>query len=90
MRKAYLASLAAAAVLSLGWMRTSSASHQDCCHRSPAKSVATAATSAFAMASFNADDVRKEFNGTGEKVRVVALLSPTCPGCQSGHAVVGR
>lgn len=39
---------------------------------------------------FNTDDVRKEFNASGEKVRVVALLSPTCPGCQSGHAVIGR
>ena len=73
----------------LGGMRTSSASHQDCCHRSPAKSAATAATSTVAMASFNRDDVRTEFNASGEKVRVVALLSPTCPGA-SLDMVVGR
>ncbi len=69
--------------------RTASPTNQDCCHRSPAKSPAPTVTSA-AMASFTTDDVRKEFNSSSEKVRVVALLSPTCPGCQSGHAVVSR
>jgi len=42
------------------------------------------------MSSLNAEDVRKEFNASSQKVRVVALLSPTCPDCQSGHRVVGR
>jgi len=42
------------------------------------------------MSSLNAEDVRKEFNASSQKVRVVALLSPTCPDCQSGHGVVGR
>jgi len=35
-------------------------------------------------------DLRKEFNASSQKIRIVALLSPTCPECQSGHAVVGR
>jgi len=42
------------------------------------------------MSSLNAEDVRKEFNASSQKVRVVALLSPTYPDCQSGHGVVGR
>jgi hypothetical protein len=37
-----------------------------------------------------AEDVRKEFNTSGDKVRILALLSLTCPGCQPGYAVVGR
>lgn len=82
--------LGVSVILTAGWARTPSAASQDCCHRSPAKSPAPAATASVAMASFNTDDVRKEFNASSEKVRVVALLSPTCPGCQSGHAVVGR
>src|SRR5260370_16029640 len=42
------------------------------------------------MTALRTDDVRKEFNASSQKVRVVALLSPTCPDCQSGHTVVGR
>src|SRR5229473_6440039 len=93
MRKTYSVLLIAAVLLSFGWMRASSAVHQDCCHPSVAKSGSSAAlatTPARPMSSLNADDVRKEFNASSQKVRVVALLSPTCPGCQSGHAVVGR
>lgn len=42
------------------------------------------------MPPVTTDDVRKQFNASSNKVRIVALLSPTCPGCQSGHAIVGR
>src|SRR5229473_1500376 len=93
MRKTYSVLLIAAVLLSFGWMRASSAVHQDCCHPSVAKSGSSAAlatTSARPMSSLNVEDVRKEFNASSQKVRVVALLSPTCPDCQSGHGVVGR
>ena len=42
------------------------------------------------MSATTTDAVREEFNASSGKVRIVALLSPMCPGCQSGHAVVGR
>ncbi len=93
MRKTYPVLLSAAVLLSFGFMGASSAAHQDCCHPSAVKSgnsAALATTSAKPMSSLNAEDVRKEFNASSEKVRVVALLSPTCPDCQSGHAAVGR
>ncbi len=93
MRKTYPAVLIVAALFSFGWMGASPAAQQDCCHPSAAKSgisATLAATSARPMSSLNAEDVRKEFNSSSQKVRVVALLSPTCPDCQSGHGVVGR
>src|SRR6266849_10793447 len=93
MRKTYSVLLIAAVLLSFGWMGASSAVHQDCCHPSVAKSgrsAALATTPARPMSSLNAEDVRKEFNASSQKARVVALLSPTCPDCQSGHGVVGR
>lgn len=65
-------------LLSLGGQGTSSPGAQDCCHRSPAKSTAApTAKSWAAMAPFDTEDVRKGFNAWSEKVRVVALLSPT-------------
>ena len=42
------------------------------------------------MSSVTEDEVREEFNASSDKLRLVALLSPMCPGCQSGHAVVGQ
>ena len=93
MRKIHSVLQIAAVLLSFGWMAASSAAHQDCCHPSAAKSGSSAAlatTSARPMSSLNVEDVRKEFNASSQKVRVVALLSPTCPDCQSGHGVVGR
>ena len=42
------------------------------------------------MSPVTTDGVRREFNASSDKVRIVALLSPACPGCQSGHAIVGR
>ena len=93
MRKTPSVLLIAAVLLSFGWMGASSAARQDCCHPSVAKSGssgALATTSARPMSSLSAEDVRKEFNASSQKVRVVALLSPTCPDCQSEHGVVGR
>src|SRR5260370_27339764 len=93
MRKTYPIVLIVAVLLSFGWMGAASVAHQDCCHPSAPKagsSAALATTSARPMSSLNAEDVRKEFNASSQKVRVVALLSPTCPDCQSGHGAVGR
>lgn len=93
MRRTYSILVLGVVLLSLGWMGASSATHQDCCHPSAAKSgrpKAAAATPVTPMSSLNTDDVRKEFNASSQKVRVVALLSPTCPDCRSGHGVVGQ
>src|SRR5260370_41141621 len=93
MRRTYSVLLIPAVLLSFGWMGASSAAHQGCCHPSVVKSGSSAAlatNSARPMSSLNAEDVRKEFNASSQKVRVVALLSPTCPDCQSGHGDVGR
>ena len=93
MRKTHLAFLAVSVLLSLGWTGASPAIHQDCCHPSIAKSGRPAArvpTATAPMSSLNTNDVRKQFNASSDKVRIVALLSPTCPGCQSGHGVVGQ
>src|SRR5258708_4113206 len=93
MRKTCCVLLIAAVLLSFGWMGAASAVHQNCCHPSVPKSGssdALATTSARPMSSLNAEDVRKEFNASSQKVRVVALLSPACADCQSGHGVVGR
>jgi hypothetical protein len=75
-------------IVMLGWLGASSAPTQDCCHRSIAPTHPT--ISANPMPSFNMDDVRNEFNASSNKARVIALLSPTCSDCQSGHAGVGR
>jgi hypothetical protein len=34
--------------------------------------------------------MRKEFDASSDKVRIVALLSPTCPACRSGHLVIAQ
>src|SRR5258708_39130136 len=93
MRKTYSVLLIAAVLLSFGWIGASSTAHQECCDPSAVKSgssTALAITSATPMSSLSAEDVRKEFNASSQKVRVVALLSPTCRDCQSGHGVVRR
>lgn len=41
-----------------------------------------------ALASYRIDELRNEFNRASDRVRVVALLSPTCGACQSGQRVV--
>ncbi len=82
---------ATAVLLTLGWTGPS-ASTQDCCHSSAGKAGVPAAHAkpATPLSSLSTEDLRKEFNGSSQKIRVVALLSPTCAECQSGHAVVGR
>jgi hypothetical protein len=41
------------------------------------------------LALLSTVDLRREFNASSQKIRIVALLSPTCPECRSGHAIVG-
>jgi copper chaperone CopZ len=52
----------------------------------------TPATSARAitLAPYRTQDLRTEFNRARDRVRVVALLSPTCGECQNGQRVVER
>jgi hypothetical protein len=93
MRIVYLPMSVGLGLLMLGWGGSSPAAYQDCCHPSGAKtiySVTSTVAGVAAMSPVTMDDVREEFNASSDKVRIVALLSPTCPGCQSGHAVVGR
>lgn len=93
MRIMYACLSTAVGVLLLGWAGPPVAHTQDCCPRPDAKSMhfgAKPVTRVAPMSPVNADDVRKEFNASSDKVRIVAFLSPSCPGCQSGHAVVGR
>lgn len=40
------------------------------------------------LASYRTDELRSEFNRASDRVRVVALLSPTCGICQKGQRVV--
>lgn len=41
-----------------------------------------------ALAGYRTDELRAEFNRASDRVRVVALLSPTCGICQKGQRVV--
>ncbi len=41
-----------------------------------------------ALPTYELDRLRKEFNESSDRVRVVALLSPTCGVCQKGQRVV--
>ena len=80
-----------AGLLTLGWMSTT-AVPQDCCHSSLRKgerNPASASAPATPLSLLSTEDLRKEFNASSQKVRIVALLSPTCPECRSGQAVVG-
>jgi hypothetical protein len=66
---------------------------QDCCcasARGNEQRSAPAGASATHFPSLSARDLRGQFNASSQDVRIVALLSPTCAQCQSGHAVVGR
>jgi len=69
------------------------AAPQDCCCSS-ARRIERPSTPAGApashLSSLSARDLRNRFNASSRDVRIVALLSPTCAECQSGHAVVGR
>jgi copper chaperone CopZ len=40
------------------------------------------------LAGYRTDELRAEFNSASDRVRVVALLSPTCGICQKGQRVV--
>jgi len=91
MWKPYILLIAVAVVLTVGRAGISSAASQDCCPQTLAstKQPATASSKApSVMSPADTDAVRKEFNSSSDKVRIVALLSPTCPGCRSGHGVV--
>ena len=80
-----------AGLLTLGWM-SAMAVPQDCCHsslRKAERNPASASTPATPLSLLSTEDLRREFNASRQKVRIVALLSPTCPECQSGQAVVG-
>jgi hypothetical protein len=72
--------------------RVSSSAAQSCCHSAAKETPNVIAGDSVAapMRAVNTSTMRKEFNASSDKVRIVALLSPTCPDCQSGHAVVGR
>ncbi len=91
MRRSHSLFSIAAVGLALGWISAWAVS-QDCCHPSANKGESPAArgsTPSTPLSSLGPEDVRKKFNASSQKVRIVALLSPTCPECQSGHAVVG-
>lgn len=91
LRKLYFA-LALIAIVSTKWAGVSYAA-QHCCPRSvlsEAQEPSARTNAIAAMSSLNTDAVRKEFNISGDKVRIVALLSPTCPRCRSGHGVIGE
>jgi hypothetical protein len=93
MRIMYASLSVAAALLLIGWAAPSPAGLQNCCHgcdEKTARSRTNRVVRVPAMSPVTTDGVRREFNASSDKVRIVALLSPACPGCQSGHAVVGR
>jgi len=49
---------------------------------------ATPAGVAIPLAGYHADELRSAFNAAKDRVRVVALLSPTCGACQQGQRAV--
>lgn len=49
-----------------------------------------AETSGPAMETVEAEALRTAFNEAKEEVRLIAVLSPTCPGCVRGHEVVRK
>lgn len=92
MRKLNVLLLALIVILSTKWAVISYGA-QNCCPRSVgtgAQEPPADAKILAPMSSVSTDSVREEFNASSEKVRIVALLSPTCPGCRSGHRVVGE
>jgi hypothetical protein len=86
-------SILALAALLLGFASlTQLAVAQECCHASGPRTNRPASpveAQPARMSSVSAAELRREFNASSQKVRIVALLSPTCAECQSGHAVVG-
>jgi hypothetical protein len=49
---------------------------------------APVAAKAVPLAAYRSSDLRAEFNRASDRVRVVALLSPTCGACEEGQRVV--
>lgn len=93
MRNSYLLPLAAALILTVAGPGIPSAAPQDCYHPCASGAVEPGSegpNSGTPMLPMDAEAVRKAFNASSDKVRIVALLSPTCPGCRSGHGVVGQ
>ena len=90
MRPVHPALLIAVGLFAIGSVRP--ASGQDCPKLCPreAQPGSKPTTGIKAMSATGLDAVRDEFNASSDKVRFVALLSPSCPGCRSGHAVLGR
>jgi hypothetical protein len=90
MRKLHVLFPATAVLLTLGWT-SAPAAPQDCCHSSAPKAEGPAAHAkpATRLTPLSTEDLRKQFNASSQKVRIVALLSPTCAECQSGHAIMG-
>ena len=77
--------------LTVEWVGASAASYQSCCPSSaPAEHSDAAPSKADPKSSVDTDDIRKAFNSSSQKVRILALLSPTCRGCQSGHATIAK
>ena len=72
MRKLRVLLLGFTVILTIEWASATPAA-QACCHPSGVKSAAPAPTSTAAMASFNVDDVRKEFKASSEKVQCAGL-----------------
>lgn len=91
MRTAHPALFAVVGLGLLGWSTRLSLASQDCCHHSAGTpNQAVRAASGARMPSVTVEEARREFNASEDKVRILALLSPTCPDCRSGHVVVGR
>jgi len=78
------------AIAILTFASAPSALSQTCCHTSRRYTDQPTASPAAPLSPLTAADLRRQFNACSQKVRIVALLSPTCAECQSGHAVVGR
>ena len=53
-----------------------------------APSTKPASGNAVALSAYKPEALRAAFNGASDRVRVVALLSPTCGPCQKGQGVV--
>ena len=67
--------------LTVEWAGASAACYQGCCPTSgPAEHSFAVASKADPMSSVDTDDIRKAFNSSSQKVRIVALLSPMCGG----------
>ena len=91
MRRPYLLLVVPVLVLILSGKRTRAASPlQDCCHSSSPSRPPGGAAAVAPMGPVDTDAVRTQFNHSSDKVRIVALLSPSCSACRSGHAVIGQ